>query len=132
VYDKLSPRRALACRRVDVVTVKGSKAPMTLYTYDIAMDGPNVLAATQLTECWIETQRHWKASSKDEGSHHKHGDSGVHLNTRDRVDACARSALTRVVANAPRLSNGRMSRAGAGAAATPTLVTGISRVRAQS
>lgn len=72
------------------MTVKGSTAPMTLYTYDIALDAANVRAAAALTERWVDTQRHWKAGRADEADEHVHGGEAA-LTTKDRVDACARA-----------------------------------------
>ncbi|KAG8460208.1 hypothetical protein KFE25_004456 [Diacronema lutheri] len=87
VYDLLSPRRAALCRKVDVVTVKGSKEPMTLYTYDIALDAANVRAAAALTERWIDTQRHWKSGRSVGADESACADDDASLTYRDRVDA---------------------------------------------
>lgn len=92
VYELLSPRRASLCRKVDVVTVKGSKAPMTLYTYDIALDVANVRAAIALTERWVDTQRHWKSSCAAAADNEVSGEE-ANLLYRDKVDACTRCYL---------------------------------------
>lgn len=85
----------MLCRKLDVVTVKGSAKPMTLYTFDVAEDEANLDAATELTSRWIDTQKHWKTGKPpggddadtvmDENVDHR-------LKYLDRVDAGARRA----------------------------------------
>jgi len=96
VYDMLSPARAVLCRKLDVVTVKGSAKPMTLYTFDVAEDEANIDAATELTSRWIDTQKHWK-SGKTPGSDDVDAviDENVdhRLKYLDRVDAAVEAVF---------------------------------------